>query len=123
MFLLNAIVVAIAVHALLASREHAIERVRQTTANFAYALKENIEDSARHIDLTLQHIAYTLERDLARNQRNQLGDDAIEALLAAHNPQHPEVSAFRLSDARGDMRWGAGVDPRMPANIADRDYF
>lgn len=120
---LNAIVVAIAVHALLASREHTNERVRQTTENFAYVLKENIEDSARSIDLTLQHIAYALELDLAKNQRNQLGDDAIEELLASHNKQHPAVSAFRLSDARGDIRWGKGVDQKNIVNIADRAHF
>lgn len=120
---LNAIVITIAVHALLASREHTDARVRQATENFAYVLKENIEDSAHSIDLTLQHIAYTLERDLAKNQRNQLEDDAIEELLASHNKQHPVVSAFRVSDARGDIRWGKGVDQQKIVNIADREHF
>jgi len=117
---INLIVVAVGVQNLLKSRENAIEQVRQSTGNYGNLLADNIGDSAHRIDLALQHIADTLERDLAQRRWQ---DDEINALLDKHDQRHPEVPAFRLIDAKGYVLWGKGVDPAKRANFADRDYF
>lgn len=118
--LLNAIVIAVGVHGLLASRERAVEQVRLTTGNLANLLRDNIGDSARGIDLALASIAESLER---MQRHRHWRDDEIEDLLETHNRRHPEVAAFRLTDARGDVRWGKGVERKSLVNFSDRDYF
>jgi PAS domain S-box-containing protein len=117
---INIIVAAVGVQYLLMSRDKAIKQVYQSTSNYGNLLAENIGESARRIDLALLHIADTLERDLAQRRWK---DNDVDALLNHHNQRHPEVAAFRLTDAKGDVRWGKGVDRNKPPNLADRDYF
>jgi diguanylate cyclase (GGDEF)-like protein/PAS domain S-box-containing protein len=117
---LNGIIAAIASHSLIASRERAIEQVRDNTSNLANLLSENIADSARSIDLSLQGIADALEY---RAQAGELDAPMVESMLIRFAQRHPEVEAFRVSDENGVVRWG---DPRRsgkPHSYADRDFF
>lgn len=117
---MNIVVAALGVHYLLKSRDNAIQQVHQNTGNYGNLLAENLSESARRIDLALQHIADTLERDIAQRRWK---DNDVDSLLDQHNQRHPEVAAFRLTDAKGDVRWGKGVDPNELINFSDRDYF
>ena len=118
--LLNLIVAGIELNNLHASRDNTLEQVRQTTGNFGNLLEHNLSDSARRINLTLQHLVDTLERDLARKHWQDL---AVDTLLQTHLQRLPEVISLRLSDAKGDLRWGTGTNRTQPASIADRSHF
>lgn len=75
---INLIVAEVGVQNLPKSRENAIDQVRQSTGNYGSLLADTIGDSARRIDLALQNIADTLERDLAQRRWK---DDEVDALL------------------------------------------
>jgi len=118
--LVNLVVTGIAIHFLAYSRERTIEQVRNTTANLAALLENNITDSARRIDLTLLSIADTLEHGAAAHH---LTDVDIEILLATHQARIPELDAIRVTNAKGEVLWGKDVNRAKPASYADRAFF
>ncbi len=117
---INAIISSIAIQSLLYSRERTVEQAQATTSNLAALLEENVADSARSIDLALLSIVDALEYQV---QEGALKDESIERLLKIHLDRLPEVDAFRLSNAQGDMLWGKGVNRASPATHAGRDFF
>ena len=118
---LNALIAAITIQSLLFSRERTIEQVQATTSNFAALLEENVADSARRIDLALLSIADMLEHQA---KEGQLKDELIERLLDTQQQRLPEVNAFRVSNVRGEVLWGKGVNSlSVPATYADREFF
>ena len=118
--LINLLVVVIGIQFLSVSREHTVEQVRNTTSNLATLLESNIADSARRIDLALLSIVDTLEHQAGERH---LTDASIEHLLKLHAARLPEVDALRITNARGDVLWGKGVDRARPASYADREFF
>jgi hypothetical protein len=118
--LVNVVIIAIAVQSLAFSRAKAVEQVRDNTTNLASLLEHNLADTTRGIDLALLGIADALEH---MAKRGELADAAIEELLFTHAGRHPEVDAFRVSNSRGDILWGKGVDRSLPPSYADRDFF
>ncbi|QVL48848.1 MAG: response regulator [Thiocapsa sp.] len=118
--LLNAILLAVTGQHMQSSRERTLNDVRNMTTNLSVLIEGNLADTARRFDLALASIVDSLER----MQRNRdWRDEEIEALLESHNRRHPEAAAFRLTDAKGDVLWGKGVDRKSRVNFADRDYF
>ena len=119
-FLLNAIMFAVGIHALLASREHSVEHVRGLTANLSALLEDNISNSTQRIDLSLLSIVDEVEQ-MARD--NAFNDANIERVLNTHLQRHPDLDAIRITDRDGIARWGKGVNRATPVSYADRDYF
>ncbi len=117
---LNAVVIAIGARGLFHSRAQTVAQVRDTTANLAALLEGELSGIFRRIDLSLQTIADTLEHLQADGQ---LDDAAINRMLDTHGSRHPEVDAFRVSDAGGRVLWGKGVDRAAPVSHAGRDFF
>jgi signal transduction histidine kinase/CheY-like chemotaxis protein len=118
--LVNIVMIAIAVQSLAFSRAKTIEQVRDNTTSLATLLEHNLADTGRGIDLALLGIADALEH-MARDGAPE--DLAMEELLARHTARHPEVDAFRVSNARGDILWGKGIDRSASPTYADRDFF
>jgi PAS domain S-box-containing protein len=118
--LMNLVVIAIGVQSLRYSRERTVEQVRNATTNLAELLENNISESAQRIDLALLNIVDSLEHRMARHT---MTDAEIEHTLAVHKERLPEVDAFRVSNVKGDVLWGKGVDRAAPATYADRPFF
>ena len=118
--LLNLIVIVIGVQSLRFSHERTVEQVRYSTSNLADLLENNISESARRIDLALLNIVDYLEYQMARYP---LTDTEIERVLKLHDDRLPEVDAFRVSNVKGEVLWGKGVDRAAPVSYADRSFF
>ncbi|MEY4749180.1 MAG: hypothetical protein RIQ60_1394 [Pseudomonadota bacterium] len=117
---INVMVMAIGVKSLSYERDKLVEQVQDTTSGLAALLERSIFNSARQIDLGLQGIADALEHQGASGR---LDDAYIEQLLARYQERHPEVDAFRVTNAKGEVLWGKGVDRKAPATYADRPFF
>ncbi|MDP3538532.1 MAG: PAS domain S-box protein [Azonexus sp.] len=117
---INAVVAAVAFQSLMYSRERTVEQVRSTTSNLAKLLEENVANSARNIDLALLSVVDSLER---QGREGQLQDEVIDQRLKVQQERLPEVDAFRVTNGRGEVLWGKGVNRAAPASYADRDFF
>ena len=118
--LVNLVVTAIGVQALLHSRQRTLEQVQQSTTTLAALVANHVADATRRIDLAMLGIADSLEDQLSQNG---LDDHRIQALLTLHQQRLPGIDAFRVSNSEGDILWGKGVDRKTPVNIADRAFF
>ena len=118
--LVNLVVTAIGVQALLHSRQRTLEQVQQSTTTLAALVANHVADATRRIDLAMLGIADSLEDQLSQNG---LDDQRIQALLTLHQQRLPGIDAFRVSNSEGDILWGKGVDRKTPVNIADRAFF
>jgi PAS domain S-box-containing protein len=118
--LINLVVAAVSVQTLLHSRHLTLEQVRQSTTTLAALVENNVADTGRRIDLAMLGIVDALEHQLAVND---LHDARIEGVLRLHQQRLPGVDAFRVTNGRGDILWGKGVDRKAPVNIADRSFF
>jgi PAS domain S-box-containing protein len=118
--ILNISTIGIGVFSLHVSRERTVEQVRLTTNNLASLLGQNLISSGQAIDLSLQSIAETLE---LMAEKSPLDDREVEALLERYNARHPGVDAFRVSNAKGEVRWGKGVSRAALVSYSGRDFF
>ncbi|SDI83954.1 PAS domain S-box protein [Propionivibrio dicarboxylicus] len=116
----NLVAWSLGAHEIVVSRQRAIDQLQIVTTNLVELLESNISESARNIDLALQNIADSLEY---AGRDHEIPDAFVESLLARQLARHPEVDAFRVSDAKGDVLWGKGVIRSKPATYADRDFF
>ena len=117
---LNVVMITVGVQSLLASRERSIDQVRGNAGNLAALLELNVADSVKRIDLGLLSIVDVLE---SLSEEALLSDEVIERLLQLHLERHPAVDAFRVSNQRGELIWGRGVDRAAPVSLADRPFF
>ena len=116
----NAVVIALGARGLYRSREQTVAQVQETAANLATLLEDELTGTFGRIDLSLQTIADALEH---MQQDGQLDDAVINRVLDNHGGRHPEIDAFRVSDAEGRVLWGKGVDRAAPISHAGRDFF
>jgi diguanylate cyclase (GGDEF)-like protein/PAS domain S-box-containing protein len=122
-FLLNFLVIVFAVDSLQRSRAQALQGGVAHTENLANLLEQNIAGSARMVDFALQEVVDELQRQLGRGERGVLDDAAVNAILAAQDARLPEVDAFRVANAQGEVLWGKGVVRQPHVSYADRDFF
>jgi len=117
---LNGIMGWNAYQALQASRTRQYEEVRDTTGNLANLLQQNIADSAQRIDLGLQIIADVLEHQLSKGA---IDEKSIDKLLKLQQPRYPEVDAFRITNAAGEVILGDPGRSQRQHSYADREFF
>lgn len=118
--LLNAIVLSLGLHSLEESRIQDIQRAEVQTQNLAQALNQSLTSRLERIDQSLQTIARELE---ASPQTGASGNSAIDRVVAVQQDLLHESDALRITDARGDVLIGRGIDRQNPINVIDRDYF
>ena len=118
--IINLLVAAFAAQTLRHSHERTVDQVRRSTGNLAVLLENNIEDSGRRIDLALLAMVDALEHQLAMRPASRVNVDDV---IATYLERVPEINSLRITNQRGDVLWGSGVDPKTPASYADRDFF
>ena len=97
-------------------------RDAETTANgYAEVLEARLDTVLRRVDADLQTIIARLPHEALVHDNVQGLREEIEKSLEKHRVSFPEVSGFRVIDARGDVLYLAGGGEYV--NLADRDYF
>ncbi|MEY4592728.1 MAG: hypothetical protein RIR18_1623 [Pseudomonadota bacterium] len=102
------------------SRHQHEQRARTETLNITSALDQSVSGSVERIDLALRAVVDELERQLAHNGINE--KDA-NIFLERYQKRLPELEAFRVADADGNVFLGKGVVKQDRVSWADRDYF
>ncbi|NML43608.1 response regulator [Ramlibacter sp. G-1-2-2] len=88
--------------------------------NLAQALAASVAGSLDAIDVGLKSIALELQPVQAGGG---LGDDATNAYLERQKGALHDVAGVWITDEAGTVRWGPGLDPARPLQVADRAYF
>jgi PAS domain S-box-containing protein len=116
----NVIVWVLSAYFLSQSRQQHEQRASTETLNITSALDRSVSSSVERIDLELRTVVDELERQLAHKGINE--KDA-NVFLDLHQKRLPELEAFRVADAEGNVFLGKGVVKRERVSWADRDYF
>jgi hemerythrin-like metal-binding protein/PAS domain S-box-containing protein len=117
---LNAIALISGVWILNESKRQHEQQAEVTTQNLVQDLDQSISGTVRTVDVTLRFVADELERALAQRR---IDDQVIDAFVETARRRLPEVTAIRVTDAQGNVRWGTLVDRVVYTNYADRDFF
>jgi signal transduction histidine kinase/DNA-binding NarL/FixJ family response regulator len=118
--LVNVFVYLLAAAALYQSRQQHIQRTELTTRNLVLSLEQTLMGTLSKLDVHLQAVIHEAERQLATGK---LDASALNAYVRQHQLQSPEIDAIRLTDAKGNVRYGTGIPPGKPVSIEDRDYY
>ena len=120
--LLNMLVLGMTSMSIEHSKTQYREQAAATTRSLASALEQTMDSALDRIDLSLLDIVVECERSLATGGIK--ARELNEAIAREHSWQ-PDLDSLRVTDAKGDVLYGVGVDakgrPRVSA--ADRDYF
>lgn len=117
----NFFVILLSVYSAYESRRQHTARAQILTQNMAQAVNYSLSNSIEKIDFALKAVADELQHELA--ERNTLDPERLGPMLDTFQKRLPEVEAFRVSDERGLVIFGKGVDPNEKASWADREYF
>lgn len=102
------------------SRQAVATQTQAIAENLAAVAKLNVESELGRIDAVLTATADEIQRMQAAGMDD---DQVLLDVLASRIRLVPGAEALRLSDAKGQVRWGNALAPNAPANIADRPYF
>ena len=117
----NVVLVALSAYSLAQSRQQYKLRAEVLTQNTANALDQNLSGSIEKIELALRTVVDELQRQLATGKG--IDEFAMNAFLARQERRLPEVEAFRVGNADGEVILGKGVSKHEKVSWADRDYF
>ena len=95
------------------------EQQAVSTSNTAKLIAQSVEGLFKRIDITLRSGASLIER-------SGLGSGSartVNQFLAEHRKLHPEIINLRVTDEKGDVRFGVEADESNGMNLADRPFF
>ena len=102
------------------SRQLQEQRTLIQTQNLATILEQNLSEKLRTIDLALHAARDEFERQ-TRQGTVQAGE--LDQFLGRLQARLPELDGLRITDARGQIRYGQGLRGLSQVSLADRDYF
>ncbi len=119
------LVVAIALTVILALAAYSLWQSRINLQRQAASQAENL---ARLLDRSVHTVIHETDLALQVSADEFLHHDRIEtayfsARLEQLRLRLPHILSLRATDADGLIRYGAGIDPAKPVNIADRERF
>lgn len=97
-----------------------MDAARNDTRNLSAIYEQYFLGEIRSIDLALQTVADEYEWQLGASRIDEQG---LQRLLVKLWGNPARFASLRVADARGIVRYGAGVEPGSGVSIADRDYF
>lgn len=118
--LINLFVIALAGITIRRSKIQYEERAALTTQNLARISAEYIDGVIDKIDLALVVVVDELERQAARGR---IHTRMLNSFIDQEKTHLSELDSLRISDARGNIRFGTGTDTGTPESIADKNYF
>ena len=109
----------VGIHLFNSWQEH--EDVAATTAqNLAVVLEHDITSIFAKADLAVRSVEDEAVRHLAAGAIDQ---QRLDTTIARQMARVPELHNLRMSDARGDLLYGAKNERETRINVADREYF
>ena len=118
---LNLLALGASVYWLQQSRLQSIQRAESQTRSIASAVERNLSASVSKIDFALTHLVGDVEQQIAKGRTVDAA--SVQGMFDSFRAQMPEIEGLRLSDAKGLVWLGSGVDSSRPVSILDRDYF
>ncbi|MFG6487831.1 diguanylate cyclase domain-containing protein [Roseateles sp. BYS78W] len=103
-----------------ASRRSYEGQARDVATGLAAVAKLDVESEINRIDAVVQATAAEIERLLASGGAS---DALLNDVLLSRYRLLADIEYFRLTDERGEVRWGTALPAGAPAQVADRDYF
>lgn len=102
--------------------ERQTQSARNTVENLAGILQQRLDATLRRTDAALEGIVASTEIGILERSERARFDHPVNRSLAISRRNFPEISAFRLIDADGNLLYTS--DPIQTfANLADRPYF
>ena len=105
---------------LLHSRSHFLVGLSVTGHNLVQLLEQRIADKARLVDDAVVRLEREIEDQL---KVGAIDPERLQKRIDQEQAQLPEIDAIRITNARGDVLWGKGVQPGNLASYADRSFF
>ncbi|MDP2805613.1 MAG: PAS domain S-box protein, partial [Gallionellaceae bacterium] len=118
--LVNLFVAVLAMNWLNHSKLQDQEDAAVTTRNISQLLEQHLIDVADKIDISLLAAAEEVRR---QSTKGTVDTQALNALLARLKTYLPDVTSMRITDAKGEVKYGNGGIPDTRVNVADREYF
>ncbi len=116
----NLLVFAFSWYSLHRSRQQYEQSAQTLSRNIARAVNQEVSDGVEKINLALHTLTDELEDQLAENG---IDEKVMRVYMTRHEQRMPQIEAFRVSNAAGQVILGKGLDKQKPVNIIDRDYF
>ncbi|WP_298232193.1 diguanylate cyclase [uncultured Azohydromonas sp.] len=114
-------VLALAIfQALNASHEVHANRARNATENLVEGLKDSISAHLKLVDSALLNTRLALGH---LRQHAPLERDEVHRVLSEQQSLVPQMESLRVTDAQGNLLFGAGVPTAPRVNISDLDFF
>ncbi|HEY6898128.1 MAG TPA: EAL domain-containing protein [Rhodocyclaceae bacterium] len=114
------LVCGLAAYSLNNSSQDRLHQATVETQNIALVVDQAVSFSLRRIDLVLHTTADELER---QQRAGGVRPKEMNAFLDRLQQRLPEVDGIRITDARGVVILGPGVEPAHPVSLGDRNYF
>ena len=118
--LIDLFVVALASWSLYQSRCHYEDRVLVLVQNLSQALNLSIGNLLDKSDLALLAVVDEAEQEIAAGG---IDGPVLNRFIARQHARVPELEGFRMTDSRGDVLFGTGVQLGSRVNNADRTFF
>jgi diguanylate cyclase (GGDEF)-like protein len=116
----SCLVVNLAALALAQEKQRYHERTTEATQSIARLLDQQIASVFDKVDLALQNV-HQIYIDQAVAGR--LDTASLNASLGREEALLPEISALRIADASGAIRFGSELPQESFVSIGDREYF
>ena len=114
------IIAALAATALADSRSAYEQRAVVAAQNTARAMEQAVAAEIDQIDLLLRAVILGIERE----RRDGIDSPAaVQRILETRRVLLPELEVLRATDAKGIVRYGAGVAQGPLIDVTDRNYF
>ena len=112
--------VVVAILSLVHSKNQYEQDAAISTENMAWALATQLEERLAKVDNQLQVLVDEYQRQVAAGKLDEQG---LNAFIERLRLRIPEVDAFRLTNALGELVYGTGVVRAARISLADRPHF
>ncbi|MES2012516.1 MAG: diguanylate cyclase [Pseudomonadota bacterium] len=120
LILLNLAIVLFASFELYKSKQQAEKQAAITTQNLSQVLENSITGLVDKIDLVLLATADEIQNQIATGHVDK---HKLTEFLKLQNQRVPDIFNLRITDEKGNLRYGSDFSALPSVNYADRDYF
>lgn len=102
------------------SRETYLGNAQVQSDNLLQALSYSIAGALESADIALLSMVDEVQQEL---QQGRVEEGELNGLLAGQRSRLPMLDSMRMADAKGDIRYGTGVQAGTLKNVSQRSYF
>lgn len=120
LILLNLAIVLFATFELYQGKRQLENQAAITTQNLSQVIENSITGLVDKIDLVLLASVDEIQNQLATGH---IKDNQLTSFLKLQNQRVPDIYNLRITNEKGDLRYGSDFSTLPAVNYADRDYF